>query len=142
MANRLSILNEFKTFAMRGNVVDLAVGIVVGAAFTGIINSLVKDVITPPIGWVLGGLDFTNVFWVLKGPHLATLKASQDAGAISLNVGLLANAVFNFLIVALVLFLILRQINRLTAPKEAPPAPATPEDVELLREIRDLLKTK
>jgi large conductance mechanosensitive channel len=139
VATRLSILNEFRTFAMRGNVIDLAVGVIVGAAFTGIVNSLVKDVITPPIGWALGGLDFSNVYWVLKGPHLATLKASQEAGAISLNIGLLANAVLNFLIVAAVLFLVVRQINRLTTPKEAPPA-VTPEDIQLLREIRDLLK--
>jgi large conductance mechanosensitive channel len=124
---------------MRGNVIDLAVGVVVGTAFTGVVNSLVKDIISPPIGWILGGLDFSNIFWVLKGQHLATLKASQEAGAITLNVGLLANSIINFLIVAMVLFLVVRQINRLTSPKEAPAA-AIPEDTLLLREIRDSLK--
>jgi large conductance mechanosensitive channel len=126
---------------MRGNVIDLAVGVVVGAAFTGIVNSLVKDVITPPIGVVTGGLDFGNQFFVLKGPHLATLKAAQDAGAVTINYGLFINAIINFLIVALVLFLVIRQINRLTAPKNPPPE-AIPEDTLLLREIRDSLKSR
>jgi large conductance mechanosensitive channel len=126
---------------MRGSVVDLAVGVVIGAAFTGIVNSLVKDVITPPIGFVTGGLDFGNLFVVLKGQHLETLKASQDAGAITINYGLFINAIINFLIVALALFLVIRQINRLTAPKN-PPAEVVPEDTILLREIRDSLKSR
>lgn len=133
------LFDEFRKFAMRGNVIDLAVGVVVGAAFTGIVNSLVKDVITPPIGLVSGGLDFANLFFVLKGPHLATLKASQDAGAVTINYGLFINTIVNFLIVAAALFLIIRQINRLSAP-EHPPAAMVPEDTQLLREIRDSLK--
>src|SRR5215510_6210258 len=125
---------------MRGNVVDLAVGVVIGPAFTGIVNSLVRDVITPPIRLITGGLDFGNLFVVLKGPHLATLKASQDAGAITINYGVFINAITNFLIVALALFLVIRQINRLTAPKNPPPE-AEPEDTRLLREIRDSLRS-
>ena len=136
------MFSEFRKFAMRGSVVDLAVGVVVGAAFTGIVNSLVKDVITPPLGLVLGGIDFGNFFFVLKGkPGLATLKAAQDAGAITINYGNFLNTIFNFLIVAFTLFLILRQINKLTQPKEAPPS-VTPEDILLLREIRDSLKAR
>lgn len=135
------MFEEFRKFAMRGNVMDLAVGVVIGAAFTAIVNSLVKDVITPPIGLITGGLDFSNLFVVLKGPHLPTLKAAQDAGAVSINYGLFINAILNFLIVAAALFLIIRQLNRLTAPKaEAPAAP--PEEVQLLREIRDAIKSR
>ena len=127
---------------MRGSVIDLAVGVVVGAAFTGIVNSLVKDVITPPLGLILGGIDFTNFFFVLKGkPGLASLKAAQDAGAVTINYGNFLNTIFNFLIVAFTLFLILRQINKLTQPKEAPAA-VTPEDIFLLREIRDSLRAR
>jgi large conductance mechanosensitive channel len=133
---------EFRKFAMRGSVIDLAVGVVVGAAFTAIVNSLVKDIITPPLGLILGGIDFTNFFFILKGkPGLATLKAAQDAGAITVNYGVFINTIFNFLIVAFVLFLILRQINKLTQPKEGSPA-AVAEEVLLLREIRDSLKAR
>lgn len=137
----LGLFSEFRKFAMRGNVIDLAVGVVIGAAFTAIVNSLVKDIITPPIGVATGGIDFTNLFVALKGPHLATLKASQDAGAVTLNYGIFINAVINFLIVALALFLVIRQINKLTAPKNPPPE-LVPEDTLLLREIRDTLKAR
>src|SRR3974377_191405 len=117
------MLEEFRKFAMRGSVIDLSVGVVIGAAFTGIVNSLVKDVITPPLGLILGGIDFSNFYFVLKGPrNLATLKAAQDAGAITVNYGLFINTIFNFLIVAFVLFLVLRQINKLSQPKAAPPS--------------------
>lgn len=138
----MAIFEEFRKFAMRGSVIDLAVGVVVGAAFTGIVNSLVKDIITPPIGLLLGGIDFSNFFFQLKGkPGLLTLKAAQDAGAITINYGVFLNTIINFIIIAFVLFLILRQINKLTQPKEAPPA-VTPEDILLLREIRDELKAR
>jgi large conductance mechanosensitive channel len=137
----MAIFDEFKKFAMRGNVVDLAVGVVIGAAFTGIVNSLVKDIITPPIGWMTGGLDFTNLFLTLKGPHLATLAESQKAGAITMNYGVFINAIISFLIVAIALFLVVRQINRLKSPEpETPDAP--PENILLLREIRDSLKAR
>jgi large conductance mechanosensitive channel len=138
----MRIFQEFKTFAMRGNAIDLAVGVVVGAAFSSIVNSLVKDIINPPLGLLLGGIDFSNFFVVLKGAGAATyptLKAAQDAGAVTVSYGLFINAVINFLIVAFALFLVLHQINKLTSPKAAPPPP-TPEDVLLLREIRDSLK--
>ena len=140
----MKIAEEFRKFAMRGSVIDLAVGVVVGAAFTAIVTSLVKDIITPPIGLALGGIDFTNFFLVLKGKGgLATLKAAQDAGAVTVNYGAFIQAIINFVIVAFVLFLIVRSINRFTAPKDEPAAaPAPSEDVLLLREIRDLLRTR
>jgi large conductance mechanosensitive channel len=138
------MFEEFKKFAMRGNVLDLAVGVVIGAAFTGIVNSLVKDIIMPPIGFALGGIDFSNFFLTLKGTPAATLAEAQKAGAVTLNYGIFINAIFNFIVVALALFLLIRSINRLTAAKapEAPVAPPTPEDVLLLREIRDQLKSR
>lgn len=138
----MSVFHEFKTFAMRGNAIDLAVGVVVGAAFTTIVNSLVKDIINPPLGLLLGGIDFSNFFVVLKGAGTyPTLKAAQDAGAVTIGYGLFINSVINFLIVAFVVFMLVRQINRLAKPPPAP-EPPTPADVLLLREIRDLLKTQ
>lgn len=141
----MRIFDEFKKFAMRGNVLDLAVGVVIGAAFTGIVNSLVKDIITPPIGLALGGIDFSNFFLTLKGPHVATLAEAQKAGAVTLNYGVFINAIINFIVVAIALFLLIRSINRITTPETpaeaaaaAPPPP--PEEVLLLREIRDSLK--
>ena len=141
----MKMVDEFRKFAMRGSVIDLAVGVVVGAAFTAIVGSLVKDIITPPIGLALGGIDFTNFFLVLKGKAgLATLKAAQDSGAVTINYGNFIQAVINFIIVAFVLFLIVRSINKFTAPKEEPAAaPTAPsEDILLLREIRDSLKAR
>ena len=133
---------EFKKFVMRGNVLDLAVGVIIGASFTGIVNSLVKDIIMPPIGLALGGVDFSNFFVVLKGTHAAGLLAdAQKAGDVTINYGLFANSVLNFVIVAFVLFLLLRQINLLLAPKpETEAAPPPSEEILLLREIRDSLK--
>ncbi len=133
------MFEEFKKFAMRGNVLDLAIGVIIGASFTGIINSLVNDIIMPPIGLALGGVDFSNFFWVLKGETADTLAAAKAAKAVTINYGLFVNAVINFMIVAFALFLLIRQINKLSAPKPAEAA-ATPEDVLLLREIRDALK--
>ena len=133
------MFEEFKKFAMRGNVIDLAVGVVIGAAFTGIVTSLVKDVIMPPVGWALGGVDFSNFFLVIKGDrNVDTLAAATAAKAITINYGLFINTVINFLIVAFVLFLLLRQINKLAPPPAS--APPTPEDILLLREIRDSLR--
>src|SRR5580765_1194579 len=112
----MSLVGEFKKFAVRGNVVDLAIGVIIGASFTGIINSLVNDVITPPIGLALGGVDFSNFFFVLKGDRLVdTLAAAKAAKDVTINYGLFINAVINFLIIAFVLFLLLRQINKLVA---------------------------
>src|SRR5665213_2158344 len=133
------MFEEFKKFAMRGNVIDLAVGVIIGASFTGIVNSLVKDVIMPPIGAALGGVDFANFFFVIKGDrNVDTLAAATAAKDVTINYGLFVNAVINFLIVAFVLFLLVRQINKLAQSKAV--APEVPEDVLLLREIRDSLR--
>ena len=133
-------VSEFRAFIMRGNVVDLAVGIIIGAAFTGIVNSLVKDVFTPVIGLLVGGIDFANIFLTLKGPHLATLADAQKAGAVTINVGLFLNAVIQFLIVGLVIFWVVKLLTRLHVRQEAKVAP-TPSET-LLAEIRDLLATR
>jgi large conductance mechanosensitive channel len=141
----MRLFQEFKTFAMRGNAIDLAVGVVVGAAFTSIVNSLVKDIINPPLGLILGGIDYSNFFVVLKGnASYPTLKAAQDAGAVTLSYGLFVNSVINFVIVAFALFMIVRQLNRLATPKpvETPAEAAPPPEIQLLREIRDLLKDR
>lgn len=139
-----AMLKEFKAFAMRGNVVDMAVGIIIGAAFGSIVKSLVDDVIMPPIGLLLGNVDFSELFLVLKAgataePY-ATLAAAREAGAVTLNYGLFVNALVSFIIVAFAVFLLVRTINRLKAEEPPAPPPATPEDVLLLREIRDALK--
>src|SRR4029453_14447357 len=133
------MLKEFRDFAVRGNVIDLAVGIIIGAAFTSVVNSLVKDIIMPPIGYIMNGIDFSNFFLVLKGEDYPSLKAAQDAGAVSINYGVFFNAIINFLIVAFAVFLLVKQVNRFRkqAPAE-PPAPSTSE--KLLMEIRATLK--
>jgi large conductance mechanosensitive channel len=137
---------EFKQFAVRGNVVDMAVGIIIGAAFGKIVDSLVKDVIMPPIGLLLGKVDFSNLFVVLKagaqtGPYL-TVDAAQKAGAVTFNYGVFLNTVITFVIVAFAVFLLVRAINEIRRKEEqkpaAPPAPA--EEIVLLREIRDALR--
>jgi large conductance mechanosensitive channel len=140
------MLQEFKQFAMRGNVVDMAVGIIIGAAFGKIVESLVKDLIMPPIGMLLGKVDFANLFVVLRdganpGPYLS-VDAAQKAGAVTFNYGVFINTCISFIIVAFAVFVLIRAINRMKQKEaEAPAAPApTPEDVLLLREIRDALK--
>lgn len=141
------MLKEFREFALRGNVLDMAVGIVIGAAFGTIVQSLVNDVIMPPIGLALGGVDFSDLFLVIRdgtapGPY-TTVAAAADAGAVTINYGLFVNAVVSFLIVAFALFLVIRGFNRLKKKEEAPAAPAPPEPTKeelLLTEIRDLLK--
>ena len=138
------MFKEFKEFAMRGNVVDMAVGIVIGAAFTAIVNSLVKDVIMPPIGLLTGGLDFSNLFISLTGEHFDSLAAATEAGAPVLRYGVFINAVINFIIVAFAIFILIKQVNRFKKKEEAAPAapPPPPADVVLLTEIRDLLKSR
>ena len=142
----MAMMEEFKKFAMRGNVVDMAVGIIIGAAFGKIVDSLVKDVIMPPIGLLLGKVDFSNLFLVLKdgktaGPYL-TPELAQKAGAVTFNYGAFINTVITFVIVAFAVFLLIRAINQLKRKEEekAAAAPPTPEDIVLLREIRDALK--
>ena len=136
-------VEEFKAFIMRGNVVDLAVGIIIGAAFTAIVTSLVKDIFTPVLGVIIGGIDFTNVFVTLKGETAQTLEAAQKAGAVTLNIGLFLNAVIQFVIVAFAIFWVVKTLNRFKRKEEAlPEAPPAPSRTEvLLEEIRDALRS-
>lgn len=135
----MGLMQEFREFAVKGNAVDLAVGVVLGAAFGGIVTSLVDDVLMPPLGYLLGGVDFTNLFWTLGPEQYETLEAAEEAGAATLNYGNFIQSIVSFLLIAIALFLLIRAINRLRREKEPAPAPATPEDVVLLREIRDAL---
>lgn len=145
----MSFISEFKEFAVKGNVMDLAVGVIIGAAFGKIVDSVVKDLIMPIVGRVVGGLDFSNYFVMLsnppadfKGPN--TYEALSKAGVPLFAYGNFLTVLFNFVILALIIFVMIKQMNRLK--KEAPAAPAapppTPEDVVLLREIRDALKAR
>lgn len=146
----MSIKQEFKEFIMRGNVIDLAVGMVVGTAFSAIVKSLVDDVIMPPIGIILGGIDFSNLFFTLRdgtaapSEGYATLAAALEDGAVTLNLGSFINNIISFLIVAFAIFMVVKLINKLKkAPEPAPEAPAEPsEEILLLREIRDSLNRK
>ena len=121
----MSFASEFKEFAMKGNVMDLAVGVIIGAAFGKIVDSLVKDVLMPPIGKVLGGVDFTNLFVTLGSGSYPSLRAAQDAGAATLNYGLFVNAVINFLIIAFALFAVVKGMNTLRRQEAAAPAAPT-----------------
>ena len=131
-------VGEFQKFVMRGNVVDLAVGIIIGAAFTTIVNSLVKDIFTPLIGLLIGGIDFTNIFITLRGPSAPTLDAAQKAGAVTLNVGLFLNAVIQFVIVGFAIFWVVKLLSRLQR-RDAFAAPPLTKTETLLTEIRDTL---
>lgn len=141
----MSIIKEFREFAVQGNVVDMAVGIIIGGAFGTIVSSLVNDIIMPPVGLLLGGVDFAELFIVLGEGEFATLAAAQEAGVATINYGLFINNVISFLIVALAVFMMIRTINKIkreeaeVEPAAEEPAP-TPEDIVLLREIRDSLK--
>ncbi|MFA4902620.1 MAG: large-conductance mechanosensitive channel protein MscL [Desulfobaccales bacterium] len=133
------MFKEFKEFAMHGSVVDMAVGIIIGAAFGAVVKSLVADIIMPPIGLLLGNVDFTNLFILLKagkvaGPY-ASLAAAQTAGAVTLNIGMFINTIVSFVIVAYAVFLVIRGINRLQRAPEAPPAAATKECPHCASEI-------
>ena len=136
----MGMLSEFKQFAMRGNVVDMAVGVVIGAAFGAIVTSLVNDLLMPVLGLILGNADFTNLFIVMSegsvpGPY-ETLALAQEAGAVTLNYGLFINAVISFLIIAFAIFLLIRSINRLQRQEESPPAePTTKECTYCFTEI-------
>lgn len=138
------MLKEFREFALRGNVLDMAVGIIIGAAFTTIVQSLVNDVLMPPIGVLVGGIDFSNYFLPLTiGDAPATLQAAKDAGVPVIAYGKFVNAVINFLIVAFAIFIMINQVNKLRTrfekAKAEEPAPAPSRDIVLLEEIRDLL---
>ena len=136
------MLKEFKEFAIKGNVIDMAVGVVIGGAFGKIVGSLVSDVIMPPIGLLLGKVDFTNLFLNLSGTPVASLAEAKAKGLATLNYGVFINTTFEFLIIAFAIFMVVKQINRLK--REAPAAPAAPpepsNEEKLLTEIRDLLK--
>jgi large conductance mechanosensitive channel len=140
------MLKEFRDFAMRGNVVDMAVGIIIGASFGTIVKSMVDDIIMPPIGLLLGGIDFTNIFLTLKGESFPSLEQAEEAGAVTLNVGVFLNSVITFAIVAFCVFVLIKATNRLKAQSDAAPAdekPAPPPRSEvLLEEIRDALVRK
>jgi large conductance mechanosensitive channel len=135
------MLNEFKKFAVRGNVIDLAVGIIIGTAFTAIVSSLVNDLLMPPLGLVIGGIDFSDFFLTLKGGGHDTLASAKAAGDVTVNYGLFLNSIIKFLIVAFAVFLLVRQINKLAHKEDAPPPGPTKSEL-LLAEIRDLLKQR
>ena len=142
------MLKEFKEFAAKGNMLDMAVGIVIGAAFATIITSLVNDIVMPPIGMALGGVDFAEFYAILQqgdpaGPY-ATLAAAKEAGAVTMNWGIFVNALISFIIVAFALFMVIKGFNKMKAEEEATPeAPPEPSAEEtLLTEIRDLMKAK
>lgn len=137
----MSILKEFRDFAIKGNVIDLAVGIIIGIAFGKIISSIVNDIIMPPVGLLIGGVDFTNLFIPLDGKSYASLASAHAAGAPILAYGSFIQAVFDFTIVAMTIFILVKGINKLKRKEETPAAPTQPPtDVQLLTEIRDLLK--
>ncbi|MBV1836289.1 large conductance mechanosensitive channel protein MscL [Acetobacter estunensis] len=132
---------DFRSFIMRGNVVDMAVGVIIGAAFTSIVNSLVKDVFNPILGLATGGIDFSNLFVTLKGPVEPTLDAAQKAGAVTINYGMFLNTIIQFLIIALVIFWMVRLLTKMHVRQDAAPAapPAPTKSEVLLQEIRDAL---
>jgi len=136
------VLKEFKEFAVKGNVIDMAVGVIIGGAFGKIVGSLVSDVVMPPIGLLLGKVDFSNLFVNLSGTPAASLAEAKAKGLATLNYGVFLNTTLEFLIIAFAVFLVVKQINRLK--REAPPAPAAPpeptNEEKLLAEIRDLLR--
>jgi large conductance mechanosensitive channel len=143
------MFKEFKEFAMKGNVVDMAVGIIIGAAFGAIVNSLVTDIVTPIIGVITGGLDFSSRYLLLKDGNppapYATVAAAKAAGAVTINIGSFISLVLNFVIVAFVLFIIIKMMNQMRRKEPTPApaaAPALTTDQRLLTEIRDLLKTE
>ena len=131
-------LGQFRKFILRGNVVDLAVGIIVGAAFTGVVNSLVKDIFTPVIGLLVGGIDFSNIFITLRGPAEPTLDAAKSAGAVTLNVGLFLNTLIQFVIVAFAIFWVVKVLSRLERRDAFADSPPSKSEL-LLTDIRDAL---
>ena len=132
----MGFVSEFKEFAMRGNVMDMAIGIILGAAFGKIVSSFVKDVLMPPIGKLMGGVDFSILFIMLSDGEFATLAEAQEAGAATINYGMFINTVLDFVIVAFAIFLVVKQMNRMKKTEEAPPAePTTKSCPQCLSEI-------
>ena len=139
----LGLFGEFKEFIKRGNVMDMAIGVIIGSAFGAIVTSLVNDIIMPLISLLTGGLDFTQWFVSLDGKEYETLEAAQTAGAAVLNYGNLISVIINFIIVAFCIFMVVKAMNKFMKKKEEPKEePKKPDDVILLEEIRDLLKRK
>ncbi|MCP9449681.1 MAG: large-conductance mechanosensitive channel protein MscL [Nitrospira sp.] len=139
------MLKEFKEFAMRGNVLDMAIGVIMGGAFGKIVSSLVSDVLMPPLGLILGKVDFSSLFINLSDTSYPSLVAAKAAGAPTLNYGVFLQSVFDFLIIAFAIFMVVKQINRFKREAPPPPPPAPPEptnEEKLLMEIRDLLKSR
>lgn len=138
------MLQEFKKFAMRGNVIDMAIGIILGGAFGKIVSSFVNDVVMPPIGMLLGGVDFSALYFNLSGGQYETLAKAKEAGAVTVAYGAFINTVIDFVIIAFVIFMVVKQMNRMKKKEEEAPAapPAPPKQELLLTEIRDLLKGK
>jgi len=135
----MSFTTEFKEFALKGNVMDLAVGVIIGAAFGKIVDSLIGDLIMPIVGKIFGGLDFSNYFIPLAGQTMTNLVDAKKAGAV-FAYGNFVTVAFNFIVLAFIIFMMVKQVNRMKKEAPAAPPPATPEDVVLLREIRDSLK--
>ncbi len=135
----MSMLQEFKAFAMRGNVMDMAVGIVIGAAFGKIVTSLVTDIIMPPIGWITGGIDFSKLKWMIKAAD--DTDPAHKIAEVAISYGAFINTIITFIIIAFAIFMVIKGMNRLQRKQEAAPA-APPADVALLTEIRDLLKNR
>jgi len=140
------MLKEFKEFAMRGNVIDMAVGIIIGAAFGRIVSSLVNDVVMPPIGLLMGNLDFSSLFINLSGTDYASLALAEEAGAPVIKYGLFINNILDFVIVAFAIFMVIRAMNKLKRKEEAPAAPPAPPEPsaeeKLLTEIRDAIRSQ
>ena len=136
----MSFLKEFRDFAMKGSVIDLAIGVIIGAAFGKIVNALVNNIIMPPIGLLLGRVDFSNLFLNLTNQPAASVKEATDKGVPVLAYGVFLNTVIEFLIIAFVLFIVIKQVNRFKKTAEAPPPQGPSPEEKLLTEIRDLLK--
>ncbi|MGI8852307.1 MAG: large conductance mechanosensitive channel protein MscL [Methyloceanibacter sp.] len=133
------MLQEFKEFALRGNMVDMAVGIIIGAAFSTIVRSLVDDIIMPPIGVLTGGVDFSNLFVTLSGANYDSLSQAKEAGAPTINIGVFINNLISFVIVAVVLFMVIKAMNQLRRKQDEQDSPPPSREVQVLEEIRDVL---
>ena len=134
------MLKEFKDFAMKGNVLDMAIGVIIGGAFGKIVSSLVSDVLMPPLGLLVGGVDFSSLFVTLSGTAQPSLAAAKAAGAPTINYGVFLQATFDFIIIAFVIFLLVKQVNRFKKPASPAPPPGPTNEEKLLMEIRDALK--
>jgi large conductance mechanosensitive channel len=134
------MLKEFKEFAMKGNVLDMAIGVIIGGAFGKVVSSVVSDILMPPLGLLLGKVDFSSLFFNLSGQPQPSLAAAKAAGAPTLNYGVFLQSVFDFIIIAFVIFMLVKQVNRFKKTEAPPPPPGPSAEEQVLMEIRDLLK--